>query len=357
MLPFMGLPADLTQLRDFIGREFLFLDTAHVEHFNFLTWREKITATAAMVLERAGKACAQGNVNQVYYFATVFGGPDSWTEYKDATFHGQWPQHPFNRLQPATPRALLPPANNSARCTALAQKSEKYNARMKDKNLYMPEDSVLPSDESMLKDDLKALKHDKWGWVVYRTTYANNDRDWADFKRHLDESTRTDILNCDTPELIRGLEGTYVEDLTTLNDVSCEQLRARFRAWASNPETVRAEQPRAENSDIEYASRYRYFIQIDDEALESFKAGFEHSSGAFVRLIDGFWTPLSSWFPPDAITPCYYAYEPVEGFTEQDVGWMNISWDMVGAAFYQAMCGVSEIWYLYYERPPEVSWH
>jgi hypothetical protein len=77
----------------------------------------------------------------------------------------------------------------------------------------------------------------------------------------------------DGPELAACLEWTFVEDRETLDGASRSYLRERFLAWAAH--AIAAENPRsaAATKKDPYAyfgvPRYSYFVQIDEEALQS----------------------------------------------------------------------------------------
>jgi hypothetical protein len=77
----------------------------------------------------------------------------------------------------------------------------------------------LPSSEQVISDWLKNNKFDKWGWVIYRCTY-NDDEGWTRFKQFIIQQSHTHIAECDTPELADSLEWTFVEDRATLDGVS-----------------------------------------------------------------------------------------------------------------------------------------
>src|SRR5271170_1181716 len=123
-------------------------------------------------------------------------------------------------------------------------------------SLAMP----LPSPTQNIQGSLRKMKHDKWGWVIYRCTYGDNEA-WTLFKKIINQHSREIIADGDTPEAGDSLEWTFVEDRGTLDGASREQLRARFKAWAG--EAIRTEQPQAENDQTFGIPRYNFFIQVD----------------------------------------------------------------------------------------------
>jgi len=84
----------------------------------------------------------------------------------------------------------------------------------------------LPSPQRVIFDCLKNDKHDKWGWVIYRCTY-DDDEGWTRFKQFIIQQSRANITESDTPELADSLEWTFVEDRATLDGASKDQLRSR----------------------------------------------------------------------------------------------------------------------------------
>lgn len=111
--------------------------------------------------------------------------------------------------------------------------------------------STEPSEERQWQNTIAESKLDKWGWVIYRCTYKDNQA-WERFKQNIIETSRRGINESDAPELADRLELTFVED-RTLEDAPMEQLRARFKEWAAH--ACPKGQPRAKNH-ASYASRY-----------------------------------------------------------------------------------------------------
>ncbi len=76
----------------------------------------------------------------------------------------------------------------------------------------------------------------------------------------------------------------------------------------------------------------------------------------YVNFIDADWKPLSELASDggDVDAEEEDVHEPIDGCTEENVGWMRIAPHMVGADFYQAMMGYPDVWYVMYQRPPEI---
>jgi hypothetical protein len=235
---------------------------------------------------------------------------------------------------------------------------------------------VLPSPQSVLSKVLTSSKHDKWGFVVCRCTYQD-DYAWERFKQIFRERTQQALQNSDTPEVVDSHEWTFVDDRAALDGASRPQLRECFNNWAAH--AIATEQPRAK-AEIERdptptfgIPRYNYFIQVDDEVLQSVIADPE--LGPFgegvVNFVDSQWKPLGERTDPYGVEghdDCedYEDYEdedevlgPIDGCTEGNVGWMKLQASTsIGAEFYLTVYDYrAGDWYVAYQRPPElVMW-
>lgn len=200
-------------------------------------------------------------------------------------------------------------------------------------------------------DDLRELRHDKWGWVFYRCTYADEDG-WARFKQIIDERSRERIAESDTPELANSLEWTFVENRAELNGASTDQLRARFKEWAS--EAIKTEHPRATPvpGGTLCIPRYNYFIQVDEDVLRSvvYEPEEDMWEKGYVKLVQASWRSLIEALEEYKDEDLH---EPIDGCPEEDVGWMKISTPSVGVSLYDALWGFPHIWYAFYLRPPD----
>ena len=194
------------------------------------------------------------------------------------------------------------------------------------------------------------MKHDKWGWVIYRCTYGD-DEAWAKFQKIINGRSRKGIARREFPyEVANSLEWTFVSDKSLFDGASRDQLRQHFRAWATEAE--KSEQPRAVDVDGEgyyVASRYQYFIQVDEEVLRAtvdadpyndFDCGWVN----FVRCWD-------QDLDPDWREKAREHIDEEDG----DDGWMRIAGDMVGPDFYDGIGASSEYWYAFYTPPPGIK--
>ncbi|KAH7401429.1 hypothetical protein BKA66DRAFT_436568 [Pyrenochaeta sp. MPI-SDFR-AT-0127] len=217
---------------------------------------------------------------------------------------------------------------------------------------------IINSPQLNIRYHLNGLSVEKWGWVIYRCTY-DDDETWALFRAHVEARSRKSIAESDAAEIANRLEWMWVEDAASLDRISTDVLRKRFRAWVADEV---ARQPGDYFPAI--LPRFRYFVKIDQEVLQSLAKPdpFNPSrlNTAFVKFVDGNWEPD----PPPVIAEEKEEEEkdfwpeetlaPIGGCTEKDVGWMRIAPHMINADFYEALGGDENLWYVFYRRPPSI---
>lgn len=59
---------------------------------------------------------------------------------------------------------------------------------------------------------------DKWGWVIYRSSYGDEPA-WDRFYEIINPRSRQYVVDSDIPEYAKSLEWTFVEDQRTLEGV------------------------------------------------------------------------------------------------------------------------------------------
>ncbi|KAK3902815.1 hypothetical protein C8A05DRAFT_43834 [Staphylotrichum tortipilum] len=142
----------------------------------------------------------------------------------------------------------------------------------------------------------------KWGFVVYRCSYAKEfDGGWDDLKRRIQRMREAIATQSDAPGIAERMDFVFVEDPAP-------------RAWA------RADNPAFDMDDTQImtrGARYDFFLMVDGEGLW----------GGYIGLVQGW--PLAPG--------------------EED--WMKIRTSSVGPELYYEL-GNPEVWYVYY-RPPE----
>lgn len=209
----------------------------------------------------------------------------------------------------------------------------------------MQQSEISSSPTRNIKLDLEFFKHDKWGWVIYRTSF-DDDAAWERFKKIIDEQSRKQISESDTPELADSLEWTFVDD-PSLDGAPKELLRQHFKAWGD--EAVTSENPRAVRN--WRSSRYSYFIQADQASIHSVVESDPNDllDEGWVNFINADWE-----LNPEEAEQREGGYEAVEGCYAEDVGWMMITTSTVGPCFYEVIGNMPENWYLWYRRPDDI---
>lgn len=209
------------------------------------------------------------------------------------------------------------------------------------------------SSVSNIRDCLKILPNiEKWGWVIYRCTYDDNEA-WARFRARVEAESRERIAQSDAPEIADRLEWTWVEDATSLDGISTTALRERFYTWTAN-EVARQQLGDLDPTTI---SRFSYFVKIDEEVMQNLKGSLETKSrwsgDDFIKFVDANWESC----PPEKQEDDEWEpeiWEPIEGCTEKDVGWMRMAPDMLNTDFYDVLPGDGMTWQYFHDRPPAI---
>jgi len=122
-----------------------------------------------------------------------------------------------------------------------------------------------------MQEALDQGKLDKWGWVIYRTSYKD-DAAWDRFQRCVHAWWQEELEDHGAPPLVANTaEWTFVSD-PALEGVSRDELRTHFRRWRAT--AIQTENPRrplpTEGRDI--PGRYVYFFQADEAVLDGMAA-------------------------------------------------------------------------------------
>lgn len=195
--------------------------------------------------------------------------------------------------------------------------------------------------------------HSKWGFVIYRCTYASDD-DFKAFILRL-KTYATDSIEfhgADSRPIVQHLTWTVVEDREELDGASTADVRRRFDDWCRSDEAA-AEQPDSAHPVSESPNaRYRFAVQIDQASLESFKI----ERRPFVNLVLRKWPfGLQGDDEDDDDDDVEEGKEgdEAEGSTEEDVGWCKVRVSSLLPSRYAELCHPNS-WHLIYQRPPAV---
>ena len=209
-----------------------------------------------------------------------------------------------------------------------------------------PQYSTRNNNADNIERYLQEDGHRTWGFVIYRCTYESDD-DWGWFMGHLRDKIRYTLELCNGLDMMDSLSITVFEDRSILDGASTSVVREHFKQWAATaPQQEQGTGPTL-------SQRYKFCVQVDAVALESVihdaPSPPQHYtiSDGFVNLIWKDWEP----YTPD---PREGVEEPIEGFTQQQVGWMRVAYQdvMVGMYYYVRDWNA---WYAEYRRPPELA--
>ncbi|KAL4861149.1 hypothetical protein BDV12DRAFT_191269 [Aspergillus spectabilis] len=181
----------------------------------------------------------------------------------------------------------------------------------------------------------------KWGWVIYRCTY-NDEATWQRLKQSIFNQIHERIAKSNTPELINHLDMVFFEDRALFEGASREQLRVHFKAWRDDafsklgPSDLRVYhggwRPGFVMRHPDFMmSRFQQFIQVDDESLQSMCEEFEDPvfllGTGHVNFVFADWPHKWEWKEEEE-EDCdddNEVFEPIDGCTEKDVGWMKVA--------------------------------
>lgn len=185
---------------------------------------------------------------------------------------------------------------------------------------YQPIDDYYRDKQLVELEKLCKLGHKKWGWIIYRTTY-DDDEKWARFEERFQELVRRESLDRDNGKHIHTqyLDFPVRSDIKYQNSTTA-QLRTEFQEW------VAGDGPLLEhdmNSDDRWKTKgaisYEYFIRVDTEAMESVL----ESDEGWVDLVQVDW-------PGDDEGDAEYnagddGHTPIEGITSYNVGFQRVA--------------------------------
>lgn len=120
-----------------------------------------------------------------------------------------------------------------------------------------------------LVDALEKDEQSLWGLIIYRTTYSDEEG-WTQFLRELEEETRDEFTRYNGLEELEQKANTVMDDASQFDGMTSLQVRQHCKQWISeNFEREQGKPPEDAIYPYGSAPRYRYAIQIDEEALRS----------------------------------------------------------------------------------------
>lgn len=193
--------------------------------------------------------------------------------------------------------------------------------------------------------------HNTWGFVIYRCTYDSDD-EWNEFMDRLRYRIRQTLEFYNGLDLMESLGLNVIEDREKLDDVEASVLPEHFKTWAESAPQREQGSAQASETQVWGSQRYLYCMLVDAEALESVVHWVEAPPASDTR-IEGFVKIVSRYWEPYGARDRDPPHEPIEGCTEDDVGWMMVDYSDV-VVFYRLLYHRNS-WYIVYKRPPNVA--
>ena len=218
---------------------------------------------------------------------------------------------------------------------------------------------------------MQADGHRTWGYVIYRTTYSSDD-DWAEFLHRLRFRMGRTFDRCNGRDILDTFTLTVFSDRSLFDGADTPSIRAHFRQWTEDAfraeqqqQQQQQQQPQPQDASVGggekqvrmgHSPRYQFCVQVDEAALNSVvhdapaPPAPDATKKGWVKLVNKSWIAIEE--DPSA-RPDPNVYEPIEGVTEHDVGWMKVPYQSVMTEYYSGNEGLNG-WRTEYCRPPKV---
>lgn len=210
-----------------------------------------------------------------------------------------------------------------------------------------PESSRHLNTADIIEESMQNDGHRSWGFVIYRTTYAN-DEDWARCLSRIHEATQDCFEFYNGQDVLDLRKSTIMDNVQIFDGIDSHAIRDHFRQWVAD--NLVEEQGEQSQTTSYLSPRYRFAIQIDAEALRSIVNQPDLTylmlpvdQRGWLKLIDADWR-AGRWSADEGD-------EAIEGITQEDVGWMKQPWSDVHGNLY-ARCYDRNFRPVSYVRPP-----
>jgi hypothetical protein len=197
--------------------------------------------------------------------------------------------------------------------------------------------------------------HRIWGPVLYRSSYKS-DTDWAEFMRRLQFRTQRFLEISHPPDLVDAFRLTVLEDQSAFEGAPTSAIRSHFKHWSE----AAVEDEQGPGTHQQGAQRYRYCVQVDEEALDTVvrkapgpEDPYALNTVGYARLISKDWKLYDPAMYLSGVKYLEDMAAPIEGCTLHNVGWMSVPYDNLVKVF-RHLRGLHD-WDYQYRRPP-VLW-
>jgi hypothetical protein len=193
---------------------------------------------------------------------------------------------------------------------------------------------------------------------VYRTTY-DDDEKWSTFIDMLQAGVRKAVNNVDEHgdlEHLKYLDFPVRDDKSLYNNASKADLRKIFQQWVNSDDPIE-EQGFTRQEMPDYVEecgglRLRYFIHVDEEAMESVLSNGTETG--FVNLVwaSSEWPGSSAEDQEDLMADD--GYDDIEGMTFKHIGFQRIAVEHIYPEYWREMIKFGEDYERVYTRPPAI---
>lgn len=210
-----------------------------------------------------------------------------------------------------------------------------------------------------LAEELEFCNPRKWGWVIYRTAYGD-DEAWEFFVQLVTRHSRYDLDFAKAPPILADtVEWTFVSDRATLDGASRDELRKRFVSWVA--ETEAAYEPREIPISVARHQlrpcRHINFVQVDEASLRSVvdTAPADDWDCGWVNLVrcaEGQDYNLDVKYKAELETYQKQLAQAGEEYITED--WVMLAAGDLSIGFYAALGSAPENWHMFYSQPPNL---
>ena len=220
-----------------------------------------------------------------------------------------------------------------------------------------PNRSTEFNTADIIERQMQQEGHRKWGFVIYRSTY-DNEEEWEEFLRRVRFHTEEYLGFYGGRDLLESFELTVLSDQLLFNEASTDTIRRHFQQWCVSTWQSEQEPPGEQGTGtilrMGWSARYRFAVQVDKEALHSVlhdaPAPPKHdlANKGWVKLIDKTWyLGRGGSSSTDNVD-----FPPIDGLSLEDLGWMKVPYSNL--TYHYQHCGMPNFWAMSYRRPPQV---
>ncbi|KIN05325.1 hypothetical protein OIDMADRAFT_51135 [Oidiodendron maius Zn] len=184
-----------------------------------------------------------------------------------------------------------------------------------------------------IERQLQQDHHQTWGFVIYRTTY-DSDTDWAGFLQRLRLYMEESFDFYNGRDILEKFTLTVLDDRAAFDGATTDTVRRHFQQWSLTA------YPREQQ--YQGGIEALHAIMYDAPAPPALDVTMK----GWVKVIDKSW-----YLGRDEGIHKHKA--PIEGVTQNDVGWMKVRYQHLMPTFYAILHSWNN-WSLYYRRPPEI---